>query len=399
MAKPKSKAKTQHRPKYHSRKKSTRSKTKSAAAIRTTLALLLASLIASSRQILIKRTGAAAVLLLLLGAAVGLTVRIENFKSVRQAANAPVKPTPVYSHATLNELKTETAQLQSLEDKRHIKLADRHELWSRLDTINHNLDYGDKLAAVENIQSYRARLSNLTQKLARANKGQFAAAAQAADIASPKSNVPILIYHHTPPDFSNQLTSLRAKGYITITMDNLSDHLRYGRPLPAKPVILTFDDGFSNQKQAFNLLKAHQAKATFYIITSGEVSRWCIGAGRRHDQVAPCGDAYLNWEEIIELDRSGLIEIAAHSVDHRALTSLPAEKQKFQIDESKKVLEAKLGHPIDHFAYPYGSFNQSIADITSQSGFVTAVTTKPGSEHDLGSIYTLTRVRDAYVLP
>lgn len=214
-------------------------------------------------------------------------------------------------------------------------------------------------------------------------------------------NVPILMYHDTPADFDNQLLHLERQGYTTITMDQLEAAM-HGAQLPPKPVVITFDDGFANQVQAFEALQRHNMKATFYIITSGEASAWCIGAGRRYgDPLQPpegCGDAYLTWDQIRTLDRSGIIEIEAHTANHRDLSSLSADDQRFEMLQSKTTLETFLGHPIRHLAYPYGAYNADSVRIARESGFETAVTTEPGTYQAAGSEFTLKRIRDPYSL-
>lgn len=209
--------------------------------------------------------------------------------------------------------------------------------------------------------------------------------------------VPILMYHKTPADFETQLQHLRQKGYTTITLNRLVGALKAGASLPSKPVILTFDDGFSDQLRAFELLKQYNMKATFYIMPGGGASDWCIGANRQAGK--PCGDAYLNWEEIKMLDASGVVAIESHTQDHADLSALGQEQLNFQLIQSKQEIESHLGRKVHHLAYPYGSFNNDSIATTQSAGYLSAVTTRPGTTHTIASLYTLDRVRDAYALP
>jgi peptidoglycan/xylan/chitin deacetylase (PgdA/CDA1 family) len=214
--------------------------------------------------------------------------------------------------------------------------------------------------------------------------------------------VPILMYHDTPANFEEQLVYLEQHGYSVIDMDTAIRGMQ-GKALPAKPVVLTFDDGYANQMEAFGILKRHNVRATFYIIAGGEASAWCLGASRRYgDPVQPpggCGDAYLNWDQVRELDRSGLVTIGGHTVNHRDLAVLSEADQKFEIAVGKEMLEAELGHKIRHFAYPYGSYNAESLRIVREVGYVTAVTTESGDYQPGGAALTLHRMRDALVLP
>ena len=213
--------------------------------------------------------------------------------------------------------------------------------------------------------------------------------------------LPILIYHYTPPNFDEQLTYLEQHGYTVVDLDQAVAGLR-GGPLPAKPVVITFDDGFANQMQAFELLQKHNMKATFYILNGGEESKWCIGAGRQYGlPVQPpggCGDAYLSWDQVRMLDRAGMT-IGGHTLDHENLAGLPPEQQRRQIVDSKVQIEQELGHPIYHFAYPYGAYNDTTIELVKEAGYNSAVSTLPGDYQSPSFQYTLRRVRDALQLP
>ena len=215
--------------------------------------------------------------------------------------------------------------------------------------------------------------------------------------------IPILIYHYPPADLAAQLDYLETHHYTVVGLDSVVAGLHNPASLPAKPVVLTFDDGFANQMSAFQLLKAHNMKATFYIINGGEASHWCIGAGRRYgDPSQPpsgCGDAYLTWDQVRELDASGLITIGGHTLDHPQLTTLSTDEQRHEIVDSKAGIEAEIGHPIYDFAYPYGNYNATTVSLVAAAGYRSAVTTLPGDYQAPGSQYTLERIRTTIGLP
>ncbi|HSX00892.1 MAG TPA: polysaccharide deacetylase family protein [Candidatus Saccharimonas sp.] len=253
---------------------------------------------------------------------------------------------------------------------------------------------------IQNFPKAHEDLTALTSDLSRW-RTQFDQAL--ADTTPGFLDVPILIYHHTPPDFEAQLQNLLAKGYTTVDLGQVVGALHHEGALPAKPVVITFDDGYTDQLQAFDLLRQYNLKATFYIIDGGPLSSWCIGAGRRyHDPAQPaggCGDAYLTWDQVRDLDHSGLVTVGSHTVDHLELSSLPADQQWTQISQGKAVLEAQLGHAVYDFAYPYGGFNATTIEQVERAGFRSAVTTLPGESQTFGSQYQLHRVRSAYELP
>lgn len=291
-------------------------------------------------------------------------------------------------------------QLEDTQSAKNIRVVSETELQTATTAISLSISTGDIKAARQGISVLRQQISNWQTELNTkiANTPTESPVAQVTQLSNGVI-VPILIYHYTPKDFEQQLQNLLAKGYTGIDLDMLAASLLNGAKLPIKPVIITFDDGFSNQTEAGVILAKYQFKATFYIITSGQASLYCIGAGRRFDQKQSCGDGYLNWDQIKELDKNPLFTIAAHTVDHLNLASQPIEAQRFQINTSKEVLETELGHPIKHFAYPYGSYTATTIGLVRQAGFSTAVSTLPGTVHTPSSILNLHRVRDAYKLP
>ena len=87
----------------------------------------------------------------------------------------------------------------------------------------------------------------------------------------------------------------------------------------------------------------------------------------------------LNWDEIQVLDRHPLITIGAHSHTHPNLNRLSKEESLMEMLSSKVLLEEKLNHSIDHFAYPYGTMNEASErefEMIIECGFHTAVTTR-----------------------
>jgi len=294
-----------------------------------------------------------------------------------------------------------TKQMAAFQD-RQIKL-------SR--TITSDVDIRNALATIQleaATRQYRQTRAGI-RKLA-ANVASWDSQLSRETVASAEArsspvglSIPILLYHYTPGDFAAQLEHLRTRNYNVVDLDQVAAAMSGGTPLPDKPVVITFDDGFANQLQAFDTLRQYNMKATYYIIAGGVASRWCIGAGRRyHDPLQPaggCGDSYLNWDQIRMLDRSGLITIGAHTVDHQGLASDSPGQQQFEIAQSKSQLEAQLGHAVRHFSYPYGSYDQTTVDLVRQAGFITATTTLPGTIQPPGSLFTLRRVRDTLSLP
>jgi peptidoglycan/xylan/chitin deacetylase (PgdA/CDA1 family) len=178
-----------------------------------------------------------------------------------------------------------------------------------------------------------------------------------------------------PAVFAAEIEALATHGYHPISQLQLFDALLHGARLPAKPVLLSVDDGYVDDvKTILPILQAHHFIATFYIIT-----------GRFHEP------GFLNPTEVRRLDAAGM-DIGAHTRSHVPLAAIPASDVSGQVLGSKQDLEAVLGHPVQWFAYPFGSFNASVVAKVKAAGFVLAVTTNGGTRESSQAPLTLPRI-------
>ncbi len=204
--------------------------------------------------------------------------------------------------------------------------------------------------------------------------------------------VPILMYHYvrvnpdprdqlgfglsvTPANFAQQMDLLASAGYRPITPADLAGALRGTNGLPARAVLLTFDDGYADfYTSAAPVLRAHSFQAVVYVIT-GKVGQW----------------SYLTWPQIEELDRAGFT-IGAHTVNHVPLAQQARAVAQREIQQSKRDLEDRLQHPVLDFAYPYGSFNAGVEGEVQAAGFETAMSTIGGAFHFRATLLHLSRI-------
>lgn len=211
--------------------------------------------------------------------------------------------------------------------------------------------------------------------------------------SEPGIHVPILLYHYisenpnkadiarnglsTPPSvFEEQLQTLKANGYTPITLDEMAAAFS-GASLPAKPVILTFDDGYEDfYLNAYPLLTKYQMKATAFIPTG------FVGGGM-----------FLTWAQIEEMSRSPYITFEPHSVHHYYMTKLSDSALMGEITESKKTLESHVGYKTNWFCYPYGAYDNRVAARVAQAGFIGGLTTDPGSWEYRSKFYAIPRYR------
>jgi peptidoglycan/xylan/chitin deacetylase (PgdA/CDA1 family) len=209
------------------------------------------------------------------------------------------------------------------------------------------------------------------------------------------ARVPILMYHYisvppadadqyrldlsvTPWDLDAQLGWLAANGYHSITLHDLLYHLTLGWPLPEKPVIITFDDGYRDAyENAFPILKKYGLIGTFFIIT---------------DRITFGEAAYMTWEQVIEMHNAGM-DIQSHTRTHPDLRGVSEEELLWQLLGSREALEARLGKQVRFFCYPAGRYDDNAIRAVQQYGYWAAVTTEYGATHTQGNLFTLKRVR------
>lgn len=100
------------------------------------------------------------------------------------------------------------------------------------------------------------------------------------------------------------------------------------------------------------------------------------------DPLARTEELALSWEEVRRLDADPLVTIGAHTVHHYVLSRLDEAEARAEIADSKSTLEARLGHPVTHFAYPFGSryeAGERETRLAAECGFQTAMTTRYGN--------------------
>jgi len=196
--------------------------------------------------------------------------------------------------------------------------------------------------------------------------------------------VPVLMYHafgerdegdrYVVPrrTFARQLRLLRLLGHQPVFFDDLAADLRAGRLPPRRAVAITIDDGYrDNLEVALPLLRRHGFKATIYLVTGklGGVNDWSSGdaLGER---------PLLSWEQVAEMEGK-VVRFGAHTRTHPALPALTGERIAEELRGSREDLEARLGHPVPDFAYPYGELDDEVVAATGAAGFTAACTVEP----------------------
>lgn len=208
-------------------------------------------------------------------------------------------------------------------------------------------------------------------------------------------NVPILMYHYVselPPDadvyrrdltvlpehFEAQLQYLFREGYQTVTLADVHARLSTGKPLPARPIVLTFDDGY---KDAYTIVTPLLQKFGF-------VGEFFVLATPAHYEA----EHYLSWNEMQDMAAAGM-SMQAHGRDHVDLTNRSYDFLVYQILGAREAVEAHTGAPVQFFCYPSGRHDADAEAVVASADYLGSVTTAWGNELSLDNAYTWPRIR------
>lgn len=190
-------------------------------------------------------------------------------------------------------------------------------------------------------------------------------------LAITKISVPILMYHYiannpnprdlaryglsiTPDNFDAQMSYLKQQGFTPINLDTLYGIYQDRGATPKKPIVLSFDDGYTDfYLNAFPILKKYEFQSVSFIPTG------LIGTSY-----------YMSWDQVKQLNSTGLVEFEDHTISHHNLVQLSSNLQYNELLYSKKTLESHLGKPVNFVAYPYGVANQTVILNAQKAGFV-----------------------------
>jgi peptidoglycan/xylan/chitin deacetylase (PgdA/CDA1 family) len=203
--------------------------------------------------------------------------------------------------------------------------------------------------------------------------------------------VPILMYHviHSPPatarypalyvppaEFAAQVAALKRAGYHGVTLDQVGSAWTKGTPLPRKPIVLSFDDGYRSQ----------YAKAMPELVRAS----W---PGELNLQIdLPPSQGGLTASEVRAMIAAGW-EVDAHTITHPDLTTLDAVALQREVAGSRRIIQHRFGAPVHWFCYPAGRYDPTVEAAVKRAGFVGATTTLPGWAMRSDDPYRLPRVR------
>jgi len=200
---------------------------------------------------------------------------------------------------------------------------------------------------------------------------------------SPRNYVP-------PGDFGAQLELVASLGYQTISFTEWLEYREHGHPIPARPIILTFDDGYrSVWEHAWPLLRQFGFSATVFLISS------LIGKTNAWDNPGTAAEPLLAASEITTMRDAG-IQFESHSHTHPALTTLAPERVLADLRTSRAELERLLGLPVSVLCYPYGKQNATVRALARDAGFQAGVIARRRMNSVRTDPFRLTRISIDY---
>jgi peptidoglycan/xylan/chitin deacetylase (PgdA/CDA1 family) len=192
--------------------------------------------------------------------------------------------------------------------------------------------------------------------------------------------LPILLYHRVdrpvptlssitqrltvdPQEFAAEMSWVKRHGFHALTQRQLFAGLEEGAPLPCRPLLVTFDDGYGDVfDNAAPVLRRLGMPATMYMITG---------------RPTLANSGFLTWRGVRQLASTGF-DIGSHTVTHRPLTALSSHEVVEELVRSRHALEQHLGHPVQWLAYPHGAVDGRVVGLARRAGYVLGVTSSPG---------------------
>ena len=228
---------------------------------------------------------------------------------------------------------------------------------------------------------------------------------QPPDTEGYTAQVPVFMYHHVSPEgdpstnisagrLEEHLAALVREGYTAVTLDQLEGYVRRGEPLPEKPVVLTFDDGYlSNYELAYPLLLQYGTPAVIFAVGSD------MGRTEHYKDTQFPITPRFSLEQAAEMEGSGLVRVQSHTYDMhqwpafeegRARENILRWEDEGELDyraaltQDCQRLRARLEEEgglarVHALAFPNGQWDTLAQVVLLENGFDITFTTQPGT--------------------
>lgn len=218
-----------------------------------------------------------------------------------------------------------------------------------------------------------------------------AARAQVQAQSQVQVQVPILMYHDldylpgnnlgmAPGQFATEMQYLYQHGFHPINLGQLYAGLYAHSPLPAHPVVVTFDDGYASVfTKAYPILKQYRFQATTFMI-----SGW-VGLNGTFRM--------LSATQLKTMQQNGVIDVESHTVHHLDMGYVSSQTAQYELHKSAVTLQQIVGHPILYFCYPSGGYHSQTLSLLKKDGYLLAVTERSGYASPQDNPLELPRLR------
>jgi peptidoglycan/xylan/chitin deacetylase (PgdA/CDA1 family) len=206
----------------------------------------------------------------------------------------------------------------------------------------------------------------------------------------PRNFLPYYQTVTSPGVFAEHMKFLRENDYRVISLGDALQEIEAPASArrSARCVVITFDDGFQDfYTQAFPILSRYGFSATVFLPTA------FIHESASRFKGSEC----LTWSQVRELRRAGTL-FGSHTVSHLPLTTVKRRELERELVESKRVIEDKLGWPVESFAYPYAfpemdrAFKQRLRAALAEAGYSNGVSTTIGRVGKNGDVFFMRRL-------
>lgn len=224
--------------------------------------------------------------------------------------------------------------------------------------------------------------------------------APASGAWTPPPSLPILMYHEiadTGPaataryrlsaaKFEAQTRYLREAGYVSVTLDEWCLARRWGRKLPDRIVLFTFDDAYRDFRlQAWPILRRYGFSAMVFVVTD------CVGRTSSWDANLGAGSPLLDWDEIAELHAAG-VQFGSHTATHPHLTALSPAAIVKELTRSAAALRRVLGRDVGAIAYPHGAEDGAVCHLAAACGYTFGLSCRSGRSRPDAPLLALPRI-------
>jgi len=171
----------------------------------------------------------------------------------------------------------------------------------------------------------------------------------------------------TVAELDAQFQSIKRRRLTPVTLDRLAEHLEKGSPIAPRAVVLTFDDNnLGLYRHVYPLLQRYRWPAVFFVHTDY--------VGKK------TGKDHCTWEQLREMERSGLVKVYPHTASHPPdLRRIPEKQLQRELVTARQVMERELGGKRPYFAYSEGHYDEPVARAVWKSGYRLAITEDWGS--------------------